>query len=160
MVSRGRYHSCAVCGAKKKNSENLKFHFFPRNKKRCLEWLKVLNIASLKNKSLEQLWKSYVVCSKHFCEHHYTFTGRLLSTAVPKPDQYCVDLPNTDDNHQLKVPKYDSFTTNFGVISQICCFEADAEGLTDSDAEEIIGKNSNNTGDILRTAWKKAEGDF
>ncbi|XP_047492316.1 uncharacterized protein LOC125041413 isoform X2 [Penaeus chinensis] len=139
MVSRGRYHSCAVCGAKKKNNENLKFHFFPRNKKRCLEWLKVLNIASLKNKSLEQLWKSYVVCSKHFCEHHYTFTGRLLSTAVPKPD---------------------SFTTNFGVISQICCFEADVEGSTDSDAEEIIGKNSNNTGDILRTAWKRAEGDI
>lgn len=137
MVSRGRYHSCVVCGAKKKNNENLKFHFFPRNKKRCSEWLKVLNITSLKNKSLEQLWKSVVVCGKHFSEHHYTVTGRLLSTAVPKPD---------------------AFTTNFGVISQICCFEAD-EGSTDSDPEEIQGKNSN-IDDILRTAWKKAEGDI
>ncbi|XP_042877632.1 uncharacterized protein LOC122256778 [Penaeus japonicus] len=160
MVPKSQYHSCVVCGSSKKNDRHLKFHFFPRDKKRCLEWLKLLNIAFLRNKTLEQLCKSHVVCSNHFSEDQYTFSGRLLSTAIPKPDQYCVDLPNTDDNHLLKVPKYDVFTTNFGVISQICCFEADVEGSTDSDADEILVNNCNNTSDILRTAWKNAEGDF
>ncbi|XP_042877356.1 uncharacterized protein LOC122256612 isoform X3 [Penaeus japonicus] len=81
MFGSKRY--CSVCSRRKIEHRHLKLHPFPKDPQRCMEWLKILDIPNLKDKTLKQLNETYRVCSLHFSDDQYHHSGRLMFSAYP-----------------------------------------------------------------------------
>ena len=75
----------ACCVPNCKSKTNVPSHKFPKNRIRCLEWIKSLKLNNLENENSDIIQK-YKVCHKHFASTDYScsLSHRFLkTTAVP-----------------------------------------------------------------------------
>lgn len=74
--------ACCVPGCN--SGVKVPMHKFPKNPKRCSEWINNLKLDHLKNYAANEL-QTYKVCHKHFSENDYSQTRYhrfLLSSAI------------------------------------------------------------------------------
>ncbi|XP_050703692.1 uncharacterized protein LOC126989184 isoform X3 [Eriocheir sinensis] len=67
--------ACCVCGKKRRTHPGVKLHLFPKDARRCLQWVKALKIGFQKH--------TQAICCDHFDGVHFGSKGQLLPTATP-----------------------------------------------------------------------------
>ncbi|XP_042893501.1 uncharacterized protein LOC122267528 [Penaeus japonicus] len=72
------FHPCILCKTCKGTNPEVVFHRFPRTRNRCRRWLNALQLDHIKDKTPQELNKSYRVCSIHFSPKNY-FSKKHLS---------------------------------------------------------------------------------
>ncbi|XP_042212609.1 uncharacterized protein LOC121859729 isoform X3 [Homarus americanus] len=91
-MSGRHHHPCVVCTRTKTDHPVLVFHVFPKDRKRCLQWLSAVNQPILHKKTYEQLNRSCNICSFHFSPKNYiNGTPHSRLTKLACPDQNLTD---------------------------------------------------------------------
>ncbi|XP_063875711.1 uncharacterized protein LOC135108529 isoform X2 [Scylla paramamosain] len=82
----GTPHPCVLCRRAKHTHPQCVFHRFPKEGERSITWQNVVKSPHIEGKTVEQLHRSYKVCSLNFSPRNYVSglpTSRLRSDACP-----------------------------------------------------------------------------